>query len=186
MIEFDSNGIALDASGSRIYKRYAEFILDGKRVMGGVYTGQSTSDELLVDVHALASVLKEGAHTAETWRATGQLVHVHQSHIVRVFEPRVNDPAPSLSLESVDDLARFILKPDSTDPTLIALRMEIVNRLKLPLSAKGYTWSMMPVGIIRGMPEARALFADKPRSYDQVCIACKVLDRAVAILRGTA
>ena len=45
---------------------------------------------------------------------------------------------------------------------------------------------MMTVGILRGLPEARVLFADKPRSYDQICIACKVLDRAVALLRGAA
>lgn len=186
MIEFDSNGVAIDAYGSRTYKRYAEILVDGARVIGGVYIGQSTPDELLVEVHTLAATINEGSHTAETWKPTGTLITVRRTDIIRVFEPRLSDSADSPSFKSVDDLARFILAPDSTNPTLIALRMEIHKRLSLPAAAKGYIWSMLPVGIVRGMEEARPLFADKERSYDQIRIACKVLDRAVAILRGAA
>ncbi len=186
MIEFDSNGISLDAYGNRTYRRYAEIMLDGQRVMAGVYIGQSTADELLVDVHTLDSVVKHGAHTAETWKPTGTLATVRQPDILRVFEPHAYNPAPPSSLETVDDLARFILDPGNSTELFIALRLEINKRLRLPEAAKGYTWSMMPVGIIRGMPEARALFLGKERSYDQICVACKVLDRAVAILRGGA
>lgn len=89
--------------------------------------------------------------------------------------------------DSIDDLARFILNWDNDALLFKALRAEIAARGTQPdQSPNGYIWSMMTVALIRGLPEARVLFAEHPRSYDQICIACKVLDRAVAILRGAA
>ena len=90
-------------------------------------------------------------------------------------------------LDSIDDLAHFILNDENSALVFRALRTEIAtNASQSGTSLKGHMWSMMTVGILRGLPEARALFVGKSRSYDQICIACKILDHAVAILRGAA
>lgn len=193
MLDFDSNGIAVDAYGSRTYKRYAEILVDGKRAVGGVYIGQSTADELFVELHAIQSVVSEGGINSETWTPTGQHITVRLPDIINIFEPRrevfesVAYAEYDRPFDDVDALARFILDPENRAPLFVALRQEISHMAQQPPeSEKGYTWTPTTVGIIRGMHQAQPLFDGKRSSYDQICVACKILDRAAFILRGAA
>lgn len=184
MIEYDSNGIYVDAKGNRSYKCYVEFRLDGKRTMGGVYVGQSTQDELLVDVHVCESSMQMGTKATEVWKSTGRLVTVRPPDVINMFTPDSSFAAPMPS--DVDGLARLILDPDSSAPLYVALREEITRMAaQPPPDEKGYRWQPSVVTLVRSMPQARVLMEDK-LPYDQLCTACKVLDRAAELIRGAA
>lgn len=183
MFEYDSNGIALKPDGGRIYKRYAELMVDGRRMMGGIYIGQSTTEEYLVELHEVEASARQGGYTTEVWKPTGQLASVHLSNVVRVFEPHANPP-PEPSAGDVDGLARFILNTLNIAPIFIALRAEIALKADLPPAPKGYSWEQNTVGLLLSLPQAHKLITASARSYDRICAACRVLDRAVELMRG--
>lgn len=192
MIEFDSNGIALDAAGNRIYKRYAEIILDGKQVMSGVYIGQSTDTELLVEPFRLATVNIADGSATSLWEYTNTVIAVRKPNIVHVFEP-TDEPFNSIvfdefdpAFDDVDSLARFILNPENIAPMYTVLRETIESAAARTLQGDSYDWTPTIIGIVRAMPKAAPLFAGSLDAHTQMCIARKVLDRAAAIVRGAA
>jgi hypothetical protein len=87
--------------------------------------------------------------------------------------------------DNVGDLAAFILNPENTGPVYQVLRDEIREHLTGAEVAFGnYAWSMTIIGLVRGLPPARALLAAAPVPVAEIAVACRTLDRAVAILRG--
>lgn len=92
MIEFDANGLYENAYGGKTFKRYARFTLDGKEAVGGVYIGQSTDTELLVELYKFAGRGVDEQYTdvvvvGDKWEATGQLITVPMKDVIKVFEP---------------------------------------------------------------------------------------------------
>lgn len=182
MLDFDSNGIALKPDGSRTYKRYAELMVDGRRVMGGVYIGQSTTEVYLVELHEVESETRQGSYKTEVWKPTGQLASVHLSNVIRVFEPHA-DTSPAL--DTVDGLARYILDPTNIGHPFTLLRTAVFEKVKLPPAPKGYSWDHTTATTMYTLPEAQTLLADKSTTYERICAACAILDRAVELMRNS-
>lgn len=93
MIDFDANGIHQNVYGERTFKRIAEFWLDGQRVFGGVYIGQSTETDLLVDrMECVERTSYSGGPAIdmqrEVWKPTGVLLSVPMNKVILIFEPK--------------------------------------------------------------------------------------------------
>ena len=87
MLDFDANGIYQNAYGEKTFKRIASFYWNGEVARGGVYTGQSTDQEFLIELYQLKSSGEIEDGIEEHWVPTGELIHVPMSQIIRIDDP---------------------------------------------------------------------------------------------------